>query len=273
MHSRFIRQRKCRGFTAVGFGLLLARGMLLPAFADATTSPKLDEVLVNASKSVERFWEQFPSVTCIESVRQEKVGNKGKIEYEQQSIFDYLIFMNLQGEDLTVEESRLLQKSVGKSKNLPLLITSGFPTLLLVFHPYYQGDYRYQLDGDDTLEGKRLMKVRFEHVSGTRSTSALRLRDRDYPLDLQGIAWIDPETGAIEKMVASLEAPMSDLNLKTLNVEVTYEPEQFSSTTGVEWLPSTATIDVETARQHWHNVHHFTNYKRFTVKSESTVSK
>ncbi len=274
MDHRFcIEERRRRRLLVVLPGVFLAGALVFAAAGGRAADPKLEDTLALASKTVEDFWRQFPSVTCTETVTQEKLGKQGKLEYKQQSIFDYLIFMNLEGNDLTVEESRLLQKTIGKSKNLPLLITSGFPTLLLVFHPYYQGNFRYQLDGDELVEGKRLLKVEFEHIPGTRSTSALRLRGRDYPLDLRGSAWIDPQTGAIEKMVAGLTSPMDDLNLKVLNVVVMYEPCKFPAASATEWLPATATIDVETARQHWHNIHSFSNYKRFSVNSESTVTK
>jgi hypothetical protein len=274
MHNHSFIKKALRNLSLLCCVCLLASGRQ-PAAAGPGTSatPSLGDVLEQTTRRVEQFWQQFSSVTCTETVRQEKLGKQGKIEYQQQSIFDYLIFMTLEGDDLRIEESRLLQKSIGKSKNLPLLITSGFPTLLLVFHPYYQEDYRYQLDGTEQIQGGNLIRLRFEHVPGTRSTSALRLRGRDYPLDLQGTAWVNPQDGSIQKMTAGLAVPMDDLNLKALNVEVQYEPHQFPSSPGTEWLPSTATIDVETARQHWHNVHTFSNYKRFSVNSESTVSK
>ncbi len=264
---------KIEALFLIGLGVLAAAGMNALSHEGTPVGAATDDVLAQTSRSVERFWEQFPSVTCTESVTQEKVGKTGKVEYRQQSIFDYLIFMDLRGEDLKVEESRLLQKSVGKSKNLPLAVTSGFPTLLLVFHPFYQESYRQWLDGEEILHGKKLLRIRFEHIPGTRSTSGLRLRDRDYPLDLQGIAWVDPGSGTVERMTAGLEAPLVDLNLKALNVTVEYEPLQFSTTSANEWLPAKATIDVETARQHWHNVHEFSNYKRFSVNAKSTVSK
>ncbi len=254
------------------FGVLLAGFMLSPAFG--ATTPDLQNALAQAGKSVEVFWQQFSSVTCTELISQEKIGTEGKVEYKQDSIFDYLILMDLQGDDLTVEESRLLQKSIGKSKNLPLLTTSGFPTLLLIFHPYFQGYYRYQLDGEEEVEGHRLLRIKFEHVPGTRSTSALELRGREYPLDLQGTAWMDPESGSVRKMEAGLEAPMPDINLKVFDTVVDYQPQKFPSDANTTfWLPFTATINVETARQHWRNVHRFSNYKEFSVKSESTVKK
>ncbi len=248
--------------------------LLMTTAARGADRPSLDQTLANTSKSVERFWDQFSSVTCTESVTQEKLGKEGKIEYRQDSVFDYLILMSLKEDELTVEESRLLQKSEGKAKNLPLLTTRGFPTLLLVFHPYYLEDYRYELDGQEQIGGRTLTRIKFEHIPGKRSTSALALRGRDYPLDLKGTAWVEPDTGVVRKMSAALVAPLDDLNLKTLNTDVVYEPEKFPNAPDqVFWLPVTATIEVETARQHWRNIHKFTGYKQFSVSSDSKVGK
>jgi hypothetical protein len=253
---------------------LLVAALFFAAPAGAFGDRPLNDAISRAGKSVEVFWQQFSSITCTENVTQEKLGLQGKVEYRQQSAFDYLILMSLKGDDLTVDESRLLQKSEGKSKNLPLLTTAGFPTLLLVFHPYYQQSYRYDFDGDEVARGRKMVRVKFEHIPGTRSTSAIALRGREYALDLRGTAWIDEETGVIQKMSAGLIAPMDDLNLKALNTEVVYEAQRFpESPDQAYWLPLTATINVETARQHWRNVHKFSDYKKFSVKSESTVAK
>jgi hypothetical protein len=153
-----------------------------------------------------------------------------------------------------------------------LLMTSGFSTLLLVFHPYYQGSFEYQRLEDD-VAGRRLIRVSFRHVRGTRSTSALRLRGKDYPLDLEGTAWVHPDTWAIEKIEAHLASPLDDLNLRSLRTVVRYAPQHFQTAEDAQWLPVEASIDVETARQHWRNVHKFQNYRRFSVKSESVVSR
>jgi hypothetical protein len=236
-------------------------------------TPSLEDVLARTAKSVERFWNQFPAVNCTERVTQEKLGKEGKTVYRHDAAFDYMIFLDLQGEDLSVEESRLMQKEMGKTQNLPLLLTSGFSTLLLVFHPYYQGSFEYQRLEDETIAGHRLMRISYRHIHGTRSTSALRLRGQDYPLDLEGTAWVDPETWVIERIDARLVSPLEDLNLRLLNATVRYAPQHFPSVNEAEWLPVEASIDVETARQHWRNIHRFEGYRQFSVKSESVVIK
>ncbi len=265
------RSRLTRGAPIFG---ILGVILLLPMTGRGADRPTLDQTLSNTSKSVERFWDQFSSITCTESVTQEKLGKEGKVEYRQDSVFDYLILMSLKEDDITVEESRLLQKSEGKAKNLPLLTTRGFPTLLLVFHPYYLENYRFELDGEEQVGGRTLIRIKFEHIPGRRSTSALALRGRDYPLDLKGTAWVEPDTGVVRRITAALAAPLDDLNLKVLTSDVVYEPEKFPNVPNqVYWLPATATIEVETARQHWRNIHKFSGYKQFSVQSDSKVGK
>ena len=254
---------------------MIALTMLMLVFtgSDATTAPSIQDVLARTAKSVERFWNQFSSVTCTESVTQEKLGKEGKVQYGHNLSYDYLIIMDLQSTDLSVEESRLLQKETGKSGNLPLLLTSGFSTLQLIFHPFYQGSFEYTRLEDEVVGGRRLLRIEYRHVPGTRSTAIARLRGRDYPLDLTGIAWIDPDSGVIQRITAGLEAPMDDLNLRLLKTEVKYAPQHLSADGAEEWLPAEASIDVETARQHWRNIHKFTNYRQFSVKTETSISK
>ncbi len=246
--------------------------LLMIALLGAGT-PAMGDLLARVGKSVEDFWQQFPAVTCSEMVTQAKLGIQGKILYRQDSVFDYLISMNFEGDDPVVDESRVLQKKTGKSQNLPLLVSNGFPTLLLVFHPYYQGSFEFSMMEGEVVEGKSMLRVHFQHVQGTRSTSALRLRGRDYPIDLQGTAWIEPDSMAIVRITATLLSPMEDVGLRVLESDVRYQPFQFAAVPKPYWLPVTATVDVQTVRQHWHNTHRFTDYKRFSVNSESRISK
>jgi len=56
-------------------------------------------------------------------------------------------------------------------------------------------------------------------------------------------------------------------------MEVNYGSQQFAAGEDFYWLPATAAIDIQTERQHWHNTHLYSNYKRFTVKTEDKVSR
>jgi hypothetical protein len=258
-----------------GHLFIICIGMILLSGSRCFAGPSLDEVLERTGKMVALFWQQVPSFTCTESVRQEKIGSKGKVEYKRTNAFDYLAITKAQDDDLIVEELRLPQKITKDKPDKPdkpsLLQTNGFPTLLLIFHPLYQANYRYQIKQENDADGK-LLHIGFEHIPGMRSTCALMLRERIYPLDLRGTAVIDGETGIIQKMTAGLVAPLEEINISVFNIEATYKPQTLSSEPEVRWLPATAVIDVRTARQHWRNIHSFSQYKRFTVQSSESVS-
>ncbi len=65
------------------------------------------------------------------------------------------------------------------------------------------------------------------------------------------------------KLVSSLDANLEDLGLKELRSEIHYALVQFHSPEEAYWMPASAVIDVETPKQHWRNVHRFTEYRRF----------
>ncbi|HTM40271.1 MAG TPA: hypothetical protein VL177_05145 [Terriglobales bacterium] len=233
----------------------------------------LKELVQRAGEETSRFLEQFSDVKCTEQVTQEKLDTKGRVEARQESTFDYLAILTSAGGNLNLSESRLPVKQGKKvDKTVPLLVSNGFATLFLVFHPYYQGSFQFTALGDDAIAGRQLMRVGFRHIPGTRSPMAMVLRGREYPLDLAGTAWIDPSSGAIAKITAGLENGLPDVGLQELQSEVEFAPVSFRNVADASWFPVVATIDVETPKQHWRNVHRFTDYKRFSVSTEEAVS-
>jgi hypothetical protein len=251
--------------------IMVALGWLLSASAAAQRQP-LDDLLARTSTQVSAFLDQFSNVKCTELVTQSKLGKEDKVEAKQESTFDYLVILSTSGGQLNLSESRLAGRHSREVKNMPLLITNGFATLFLVFHPYYEGSFQFSQQQDDFINGKRYVRVRFEHIKGTRSPTALVLRGREYPLELAGTAWIDPDTGVVKKISAGLDSGLDDLGLRTLHSDVEYTPVSFHDLKQTFWFPSVATIDVETARQHWRNVHHFTDYKQFSVNTEEVIA-
>ena len=239
----------------------------------ACSAEPLDSLISLTSKQVSEFVEQFSDVKCIEQVRQEKFGKDDKVVLKEDSTYDYLVILTNTAGELSLDESRLAvrQAKVDK-KNTSMLVSNGFATLFLVFHPYYAGSFEFTAMEDEVIDGKRLSKVAFQHVRGTRSVAALALRGKEYPLELSGFAWIDPQTGIIAKISASVENTMEDVGLKALRSAVQYAPVPFKDSKEVYWFPSQATVEVETPRQHWRNTHSFSEYKKFSVSTEEQVA-
>ena len=254
----------------------LALGATLASLAAPATAAdhELDQLLARTGKQMSAFLEQFSDVKCTEQVTQEKLGENGKVEARERSTYDYLVILSNAGGELALNESRLPTGEARREKNKSssLLVSNGFATLFLVFHPYYSASFRFTALEDDVVDGRRLAKIHFEHIPGMRSPAALAVRGREYPLELAGDAWINPQSGIITRITAGIDGGMEDVGLRFLHSEITFTPVSFHDADQTWWFPSLATVEVASARQHWKNLHQFTEYKRFSVSTEEKVS-
>jgi len=248
----------------IGFDLAGAQS----AFTSAVPP---DLLLEPAGQRVEEFWEQFSAVACTETITQAKLGNGDKVLVQRTANFDYLVILQLTGDELTVDESRLLQGQPKKASDRSMLSTAGFSTLVLIFHPFFQNSFQYTLGGTRDVRGRQLQEVRFEHIRGRRSPSALQLRGRDYPIEWRGSAWIDPQTGYIDHISAGLNTSLEDVGLKTLSCNVQYAPIEFHAEKQSAWLPQVAVIEANTEHQHWRNTHLFSRYRKFSVTTDTKI--
>src|SRR5579883_1254970 len=226
-------QFKC--FT-IGMRLFLASVVVCAAAASACAETPLQELIGRANDQVARF------------VVQEKFKADGKVELKEESTYDYLVILTNSGGEVSLDESRLAVKEEKKEqkKGVSMLVSNGFATLFLVFHPYYSSGFQFTDLGEDKLDGHTFRKVQFKHLAGMRSPAALALRGREYPLDLAGVAWIDPETGVIGKIDAGLGSSMEDIGLKSMRSEVQFQPIPFKGVKDVYWFPAQASVEVET---------------------------
>ena len=253
--------------------ILVAACLVVPLPAMAANGSAEQDLLSRVQVEVSEYLDQFSDVKCTEKVNQQKLTPNGKIELQRDSTYDYLVILTNAGGELSLDESRLAVGEAAKAdkKNRPLLVTNGFATLFLIFHTYYAQSFQFALGDFETVNGQAYQKVSFQHIHGTRSPAALSLRGREYPLELSGTAWIDPRTGTIAKIETTVGSSMEDVGLKALRSEIAYAPVPFRDSQATYWLPSQATVEVETQRQHWRNTHIFTDYKKFAVSTEEKV--
>lgn len=231
----------------------------------------LDATLEKAGQLVVKFLDQLSDVKCTEQVLQQKFNKDGHVELSDNSRYDYLVMLQGDKDDFLMNESRIEEKPGQEhKKNLPLLLTNGFSSLYLIFHPYYRNSFQFVVDGVEIQNYKPLLRVRFSHIPGTRTPAALAIRGREYPLDLNGTAWISPQTGAIVRIETGLQTDMKDVGLRSLTAVVEYAPAHLVGVADTFLFPTSATIDVQTLRQHWRNTHHFEGYLRFSVEAEQT---
>ena len=261
-------------------GLCLATVIFLVGYCVASTDPVssdargLNDLLARTADQTAGFLDQFSNVKCTELVRQEKLGKDDKVMLKEESTYDYLVILTNTGGELNLSESRLpLHEAKRDRRNTSMLVSNGFATLFLVFHPYYAHAFQFDLAGEESVDGKVFQKITFQHISGMKSPAALALRGREYPLELSGTAWIDPQTGSIAKIEAGISDTLADVGLKSFSSQIDFAPLPFSDSKQIYWFPTHARVEVETLRQHWRNLHQFTAYKKFSVSTEEQVVK
>jgi hypothetical protein len=257
--SQCIFRAATRGIAAVALLMFAMQG-----FGQADTVEKI-------SQQVSGFLDQLANVKCTEKVEQQKLSPSGKVEEHEASTFDYLMTMSGSADELSLSESRLVVNGAGHTTKFPLLVTNGFSTLFLVFHPYYRNAFRFVDAGEETLNGQSARRIRFEHISGQRTPIMLAVRGREFPLDIVGTAWILPETGTILRIDSALASPMDDIGLRTMSASILYAPVHLPDVDKLTRFPVEATIEVETRKQRWRNIHRFSDYKEFTVTTTTDV--
>jgi len=239
---------------------------LFPARVEAQKSDALSDLLNKTEASVEQFVEQFAYLRYQEDILQEKLKSNDRVEYKQETVFDALLMTRFDDGRLRVEEQRLLERAPDKHELRPLVKTDGFSTLAMIFHPYYQSSFRFKKLEDDVLDGQVLARVGFEHISGKSSPILYQMIYAERPLELSGVAWIDAYNGNIHRIDASVGSSMADMGLQSIRAELLYGLVTLKDETEPQWLPVSATIDLETPKQHWRNVHHFINYKKYRTE-------
>jgi hypothetical protein len=242
--------------------------LLMPGVAFTESAPTTTAI-DRAQEQITAYLDKLADLHCNESVTQEKISPSGHVEATERAKYDYLIMMSGSGDEFQLNESRI-ESANGKNKQpqLPMLVTNGVSTVLLVFHPYYRNGFTFEADNEEIVNGQSTIPVHFTHIAGRRTPAALALRGREYPLELQGTAWLDSRSGEVVKVEASLLHDMSDVGLRSLQIHVDYKRLDPSKEVGPLTLPAMAVVDVTTPRQHWRNTHVFDNYRGFSIEAE-----
>lgn len=234
-----------------------------PAVAQQAPFELLDKVQSN----MEKFVGDFSLIRYEEDLVQQKLKDNDKVAYQQEIVYDSIIRTSYEEGKLNFVEQRLMEKFPSHVESRPLLSTYGFSALATVFHPYYASSFRFTRLADDTVDGRMLARIVFEHIPGTPTPVLYQMIGADKPLELSGTAWLDSSSGDIYRIDASFGLETNDLGFKSIRAKLTYGSVNLLDEPAPKMLPVIATVDLETKRQHWRNIHHFSDYRKYRVST------
>ena len=241
----------------------------LPGLVPATDQKQLDSILSEVGKTVEEFFDKFPNTSSLEEIHQEKMRRKQKTATTLDQKFRYLCFTPSEAFGPGFEEYRsdpLGRRAFPQGLGDGFMLTSGFASAALVFHPWYQrqADFRYL--GRQKLNDRDAYVIAFAQqpakarLNGTFKSGSLSLTTFS-----QGLAWIDPSTHQIVRLRSDLLKPLLEVNLERQTTEISYGEVHFKGISAGFWVPQQVVVAVDWNGKHLRNEHRYSEFRVFNV--------
>jgi tetratricopeptide (TPR) repeat protein len=238
----------------------------------APSQEALTAILRSAGENVESFFRNFPNTVSSEEIRQERLGKDGKIKDSLDQKFHYLLLARPETWGLGLEEYRTDNRG-GRTAPGGLsggfMLTSGFASASLLFHPAYQSGASFRYLGRQSIEACQCYVVAFAQRPETAQTVERFNTDQaSVFVLLQGVAWIDPENYRIIRMRTDLLKPQSSVRLQRQTTEIQYHQVQFKEIATGMWLPRKVAVTVDWKGKTFHNLHRYTDFKLFNIETK-----
>ena len=241
----------------------------LKGLVPASDQKQLASILSGVGDSVAAYFHDFPNTTSLEVIHQEKLGKKQKVGETLDRKFRYLCFIPSKAWGPGFDEYRVgLTAADSSSQSLEegYMLTSGFASASLLFHPVYQPQSLFRYLGRQKVKGRNTYVLAFAQQPGkARIYGRFKFRDHTMATYSQGVAWIDPETYEITRLRTDLLMPLSEVRLERATTEIAYGPVSFKAIGRELLLPQQVTVTVDWNGRHLQNEHQYSEFKLFNV--------
>ena len=243
----------------------------LKGLEPAADQAPLASILSGVGKSVAEFFKDFPNTVSLEEIHQEKLGRKQKGGETLERKFRYLCATPAKawgpGFDEFREELPGAQTSA-QALEAGFMLTSGFASASLVFHPLYQAQADFRYLGRQKIDGRNTNVIAFAQEPGkARLHGAFKFRDLALPTFTQGLAWIDSATYEIVRLRTDLLAPLAEVKLERQTTEIAFAKVEFKSIGREFELPQQVTVNVDWNGKHLQNEHRYSDFRLFNVEA------
>ena len=273
-----IEEREELALTGGSFSMALSTDALIKAIPalkglePAVDQSPLASILDEAGKRVADSFRDFPNTVSVEQVHQEKLQRRGKIAGSQDQEFRYLWLMEPDPTGPGISEYRT-DKAGGAAAQKGLddgyMLTSGFTSAALYFHPFYRGDAQFRYLGRQKSGGRECYVVAFAQYPGkARVAGAFLVNGAPKPMYFQGLAWIDAGNYEIVRLRQDLLAPLSAVHLERQTTEIDFAAVRFKKFTEEFWLPQRVSVAVDWSGKRLRNEHRYSNFELFNVSAK-----
>jgi hypothetical protein len=147
------------------------------------------------------------------------------------------------------------------------IVTSGFVSLALIFHPNMRENYAITCEGLGDWHGQATWLMHFRQRDDKPSRLAdLVVGGQSFPINLKGRAWITANTFQIVRIESELSSAIPVLAVQHQIAE--YGPVHFQKKNIDLWLPQTVDLFFELNRHRYYRKQTFDHYMLFATNAE-----
>ena len=238
----------------------------LKGIEPATGQDELSLILKRVGDDVESFVRNLPSTACTEEVQQQTLGSTNESTAYR---FRYLALAE-QGA-LATRLNEFRQDSAGREVDAQRvmrgspIVTRGFVSTPLLFHPQYRTGSDFRLLGRQTLERHETYVIGFAQRDSAAFRGGMDLSGHWTTYLVQGVAWVDTTTYQILRMKTWLLPGQT--NLADVTTTVDFSEVNFKHNSLTFWLPRDVVVEVVWKAKLYTNRHHYSDYKVFSVEA------
>ncbi|HEV2425527.1 MAG TPA: hypothetical protein VGZ29_11930 [Terriglobia bacterium] len=249
----------------------------LKTLRPAADQSPLAGILSAVGKNVADSFKNYPNTSSLERVHQEKLGRHGKGKGSLDGKFYYLCVTPQQSWGPGFSELRApVDRDQGQPSGLKdgFMLTSGFTSASLIFHPAYQAQSEFRYLGRETVDGVDAYVLAFAQLPAKSKLYGTFKDGNNFVTTFtQGLAWINPQTYEILRLRTDLLKPLPDVKLSRQTTDINYGEVHFKGVDGAFWLPHDVTVTVSWDGRNLRNEHQYSGFRVFNVASTEKVSK
>jgi tetratricopeptide (TPR) repeat protein len=236
-----------------------------PSVAMGVACP-YDHVLEMAGEGVKQLVESISQFAATEDMLHEQLDPTGNPLTKVTRKYDYAasITEEIPGY-LGVEEYRNDRYGI---PDLPdRIVTTGFVSLALIFHPHMQPNYTITCEGLGDWHGQATWLMHFRERDDKPSNLAdLVVGGQRFPIKLKGRAWITADKFQVVRIESELSSPVPVLAVRHSIAE--YGPVHFHKKNVDLWLPQSVDVYFEMNKHRYYRRHSFDHYMLFATNAE-----
>jgi Flp pilus assembly protein TadD len=263
---------KVKSVIAQPIGELVRAVPELKGLEPAHSQEQLPLILQKVGESVLAFFHNFPDTISVEQIRQQRLSRDGKVRETLDQDFRYLLLARPEKWGLGLEEYRTDSRGAPTAPHGlegGFMLTAGFASASVPFHPAYQSDATFCLLGRQVVDGRETHVVGFAQLpEKARAVERFNADDKSALILLQGIAWTDATGYYVVRMRTDLLAPLSQVRLEKQTTEIRFREVRFKEVRSLLWLPGEVAVTVEWKGKTYRNLHRYSDFKLFNVQTE-----